>query len=121
MKEYIEKTEAVERALYTPIMSSGAVCEKDRDAWTDGAIDAQEQIAKSIGEIPAADVVERKHGEWVSVEERLPRVSENVLVYSEFDGVNIGCLLNDGRFAVRTRWPDHPTHWMPLPEPPKEG
>lgn len=66
MKEYIEKTEAVERALYTPIMSSGAVCEKDRDAWTDGAIDAQEQIAKSIGEIPAADVVERKRGEWVS-------------------------------------------------------
>ena len=65
MKEYIEKSEAVERALYTPIMSNGPVEEKDIDAWTDGVADAQDQIAKLIGKIPAADVVERKRGEWI--------------------------------------------------------
>ena len=65
MSEYIRKAEAIERALYTPIMSNGPVEEKDVDAWIDGTVDAQEQIAASIGKIPAEDVVERKRGEWV--------------------------------------------------------
>lgn len=60
MSEYIKKSEAIERALYTPIASSGPVDEKDIDAWVDGTIDAQEQVAKSIRKIPAEDVVERK-------------------------------------------------------------
>lgn len=58
MSEYIKKAEAIERALYAPIMSSGPIDEKDIDAWLDGTTDAQKQIAKSIGKIPAEDVVE---------------------------------------------------------------
>lgn len=56
---------------------------------------------------------------WISVEDRLPEVGKRVLVYSFFDGMNVGWVQSDGRFTVKTPYPDRPTHWMPLPTPPE--
>ena len=63
---------------------------------------------------------------WISVEDRLPIWEETVIAYIPVDGVcaaqywgdqwrreNIGCIRADAGVTV--------THWMPLPEPPKES
>ena len=51
--------------------------------------------------------------EWISVEDRLPDIGIEVLVYSEDDGICVDYYDGDsfGYYDV--------THWMPLPEPPK--
>ena len=53
--------------------------------------------------------------EWVSVEDRLPEPTYCVLVYTTDYSIEVDALDSDGEwmsFEV--------THWMPLPEPPKE-
>ena len=51
---------------------------------------------------------------WIPVTEKLPDVGIEVLIYSEDDGVCVDYYVGDsfGYYDV--------THWMPLPEPPKE-
>ena len=71
----------------------------------------------------SADVVEVKHCKWIPVTERLPESGEWVL-----------CACRASIFLVMKYddgdWYENPahvymrgfvTHWMPLPEPPKEG
>ena len=56
---------------------------------------------------------------WISVEERLPERSENVLTAAKGDRVRENFLIS----AERDEWSYDSysvTHWMPLPEPPKE-
>ena len=53
--------------------------------------------------------------QWISVKERLPEIGRSVLMYySKWDGdeIQVAKLEDAGTGAV--------THWMPLPEPPKE-
>ena len=61
--------------------------------------------------------------EWISVKDRLPEQFVNVLCYfpekdygskAEIDYAET----TDGHFASSFKW-GHPTHWMPLPQPPK--
>lgn len=60
--------------------------------------------------------------EWISVEDRLPEENERVLVFNFIDGINIGWRQPGGkRFRVKTPYPERPSHWMPIPEPPKDG
>ena len=67
--------------------------------------------------------LEAKVPRWISVEERLPEPDVFVLVgYKRYDHVFEGCYLEDEKY-----WCDReysyiapPSHWMPLPEPPKE-
>lgn len=60
---------------------------------------------------------------WISVEDGLPEEAERVLVRLSGDKPPIGeprmdtDRVVDGRWV---RWFDLVTHWMPLPEPPKE-
>lgn len=79
-----------------------------------------------IDAIPAADVqpVDR----WISVNERLPEIGKSVLIYyPKWDGdeIQVAKLESDrmmfdicGEFNIGT---GVVTHWMPLPEPPKDG
>lgn len=65
-------------------------------------------------------------GEWISVKDKLPDLGEPVLIYS-YPNIEIGCVDTDDTGEnvwylqnvglIDIGWY---THWMPLPEPPKE-
>ena len=59
--------------------------------------------------------------EWISVEDALPEVGEDVLLYSkEDDKIDIGHYSNMFcRFFLRKFEDGNVTHWMPLPDAPK--
>lgn len=67
-----------------------------------------------VEDAPAADVEPKR--KWIPVTERLPEKLRFVLVFSKFVKMETDCVSNDGN------WYSTPgvTHWMPLPEPPKE-
>ena len=67
-------------------------------------------------------------GKWISVKERLPKNGEIVLVYAK----ECGCIVAEWRrkWSEWENWNsqeehrlqfEEVSHWMPLPEPPKEG
>ena len=67
---------------------------------------------------------------WISVKEKLPehwhmddkdRTLINYLVYSPDYGVDVGNYIKPAKRWVCMGLPMTVTHWMPLPEPPKEG
>lgn len=64
--------------------------------------------------------------EWISVKDRLPTVKDQLLIYdSENDEIVIGVFLYSTEsiiaFGIFGRGQVFDiTHWMPLPEPPKQ-
>ena len=83
------------------------------------------ECGKRLESIPAADVRPVK---WIPVTERLPELHEEVLVCTEEYGETV---LGFAMVAVfegtgwleaweRKTYLTAVTHWMPLPEPPKE-
>lgn len=70
------------------------------------------------------ELAQRHARQWISVDNRLPSVEEDVLVLtrSKSGSVNVdkGYFAADlDRFVHRGR--AEVSHWMPLPEPPKEA
>ena len=65
--------------------------------------------------------------EWIPVTERLPDMQDEVLTYSECNGVRAGSVIVEGEGNEETIWylcrtgkiSIDVTHWMPLPEPPE--
>ena len=59
--------------------------------------------------------------EWISVKDRMPEEGVDVLVYGEIchnkKGIEVDFVKN-GDFVACD---EDVTHWMPLPEPPKEN
>jgi hypothetical protein len=53
--------------------------------------------------------------QWISVKDRLPKLGTVVLVAKDIGSVNTTY------FGVNGFRDEQVTHWMPLPEPPKEG
>lgn len=65
---------------------------------------------------------------WHRVEERLPKPGEIVLACNDVLTVNVAYLASYGKWYAANNtmydawtWMPNVTHWMPLPEPPKEG
>jgi len=60
--------------------------------------------------------------EWQLIE-TAPR-DEFILTYSPIHGTHVAMIMNPvGRHFVKENYyfhPQHPTHWMPAPQPPKE-
>jgi hypothetical protein len=70
---------------------------------------------------PATDV--QPIDRWISVKDSLPKNYIEVLVYDTDCGIVIGWYDKEiGDFVAEFISPlDAVTHWMPLPEPPKDG
>lgn len=59
---------------------------------------------------------------WIPVTERMPNVGKNILIYSKSGGRAEGEYAGNGVW-FQYRWSSkvkNVTHWMPLPETPKE-
>ena len=89
-------------------------------------------LKSKVAEIPTADVqpVDR----WISVDERLPKTGESVLVYVAINEnlkgfgeckpeIRIGWLDDGDKWALQFSNMNYSEVlcWMPLPEPPKDG
>ena len=84
-----------------------------------------ENIANYIREVVKEEAGYRKQSEWISVEERLPKVDTDVLVITANGSFKVGrCnIYHNGTLVL---WMTNDglgekaiTHWMPLPEAPK--
>lgn len=58
---------------------------------------------------------------WISVKERLPRCGERVLVCNGGSVWEAYLSISHKWVRYEFLWAIDVTHWMPLPEPPKEG
>lgn len=77
-----------------------------------------------INEAPTfTDVPDNNVGKWIPVSERLPENEVRVLVMLKAGTSNYTNMDTDRTYksGVWVRWGNDVTHWMPLPEPPKEG
>ena len=57
--------------------------------------------------------------EWISVEDRLPKKDEIVIICTDENFIYAGELIGDTWFLDNDSWAETVTHWMPLPLPPK--
>lgn len=84
----------------------------------EGLVELSESLLDHIRQLEA------KAPRWISVKERLPNIRECVIICSGNGGPAEGCMNGDGTWT-QYRWSakfkkEEVTHWMPLPEPPKE-
>lgn len=80
----------------------------------------QIEALKAIIRQDSIIITPERDTEWISVEDGLPAISEPVLTYCDENGVVIGFRTPDERWRIpAVIYPSSPTHWMPLPKPPK--
>lgn len=114
----LQRVLALRQAQLDCAAASSAALKKENEQMRDAAA----QVTK----LAAEAAVER---DWISVEDRLPEIWRNdetaelvnYMIYSPDFGVDIG-----NYHATAKKWlciglPCTVTHWMPLPEAPREG
>jgi hypothetical protein len=94
------------------------------------AADAIEELIAKLNH--ADDQIDRlveaaEERRWIPAKERLPEAMQKVLVATYHGGVYFGFMEPRGKFVTANNtladswcWEPSVTHWMPLPEPPKE-
>ena len=75
-------------------------------------VEARTILVNSI--LDAVSSLNRRASQWVSVE-KPPEKGSEVLVWN-----GNSMRVADWPAAGSTWFPDHPTHWMPLPDPPED-
>lgn len=108
-----------------------ATLRESRDKRMLDAADAIEELAKDLEQSKEYETFWNKEAEealrrfqvavankprWIPVTERLPEKNEWVLVRSKFVKTRTDFISNDGHWHMTPAV----THWMPLPQPPKE-
>lgn len=82
------------------------------------ALNLLEQVLYDIQHVPTLT----PPNEWVSVEERLPKPQENPVIACDYTGVCLAWYSPTMGWQYRTGLSGVDiTHWMPLPQPPKEA
>lgn len=114
MKKYIEADKIMER-INSASNGHKAVHGDIANLFADGL----DYAVDLVDDMPAADVVPAQR--WISVNEKLPDEETRVLValdgtFNSYTLIDTDRILN-GKWV---RWSVSVTHWMPLPEPPKE-
>ena len=80
-------------------------------AFNDMNLGAREMLFEQIAEL--------QKPQWISVKERLPEENERVIVYSAVFDNSYMTRFSEGKFVFMENF--ECTHWMPSPEPPKDG
>ena len=94
-----------------PARNRQAIKDVDGNTWLPMLLDEFESMA---------DIIE--HGqEWIPVEERLPEEKQRVIVRCERVGTSVGWILWGNWMTDIGPGAGKVTHWMPLPQPPKEA
>ena len=118
-------------AVLLPHSEGNAVAKLHRDA-ADAIETMCEMVATAHGEL--ANVIqsyEESKPRWIPVTERFPEKTNHYLVYIECkcDGIFMSAWVQVAWFCEKFYWEhvqgddvfkETVTHWMPLPEPPKE-
>lgn len=125
MADYISKEKAI-KELREVYENEYPTASGDFDEY------ASHDVPNVLRNIPSAGVqpVDR----WISVDERLPKTGESVLVYVAINKnlkgfgeckpeIRIGWLDDGGEWALQFSNMDYSEVlcWLPLPEPPKDG
>ena len=105
--------------------SFAKMCHNASDAIQELSKLVDESIPKDDAEIIIAEVAKPR---WIPVTERLPEVDQPVMICAFGKSVGEGVYRGHDGFhhvwkmytSSGTYWDDEVTHWMPLPEPPKE-
>lgn len=70
------------------------------------------------------NIEEIKMSSWISVDEKLPNLEEEVLCFFDFGVHSVMKFKSNGRFKHSMQkhdsWSESVTHWMPLPDAPEE-
>lgn len=89
-------------------------------AYEDTGLEPQEIQALAA----ASDSPDEAAAGWISVEDKLPPLGQMVIVYREYAWGDVkveqGCRDLNGWWRVYGTRTKRITHWMPLPQPPKE-
>ena len=95
--------------------------ESSKEALLPYAYDSH-QRRKVVDEACRVAVDELRKRQWISIEDKLPEKGERVLITN-------GAFVCESFLANNDKWQRggtdlffmQPTHWQPMPEPPKEG
>ena len=92
------------------------LCEQAADAIEKllGVIQRQKETINATAYLPLY-----QKPKWIPVTERLPENDKTVLVWNRRNSREYFDVYDHGRWII-LEWEDI-THWMPLPEPPKDG
>ena len=112
--EYISREDVLKKA-------KSSISVPTDNEWDCGYNTAMAEMQEFIKQLPVADV--QPISQWISVKDRLPENDVEVMLYDTDCGVVLGWYDDEIEdFATEFISPlDAVTHWMPLPEPPKDG
>lgn len=93
---------------------------KEKQKVSDIKYDKEDWEGKFFMMKKTAEFLAKKVPFWISTKEENPTSNERVLVYHSGYGITVGFMHTWGEWDIKQAYPENPTHWMPLPEPPKE-